>query len=139
MLGDRFILPLGKTNIVFFNTIRAIEMKFHDLVIGQRFELDGAIYLKTSPVLASPEIGGSTKFMARYVAVRPLEDGRQPAQAENGRMIASNAVRGAFNAYHAACRQALTQLEGELPASRLESLAGTLEAARKDFLATLTP
>ena len=27
-------------------------MKFHDLDIGQRFELDGVVYVKTSPVLA---------------------------------------------------------------------------------------
>ena len=108
-------------------------MKFHDLAIGQRFELDGAIYLKTSPVLASPEIGGSTKFMARYIAIRPLEGGeRATVNADHGMIPAA-----AFQTYHAQCQKILEQLEGEIPAARLEDLLSTLEAAHKAFLGTL--
>jgi hypothetical protein len=112
-------------------------MKFHDLAIGQRFELDGAIYIKTSPVLASPEIAGSTRFMARYVAVRPLDGAERATGDTHQRMIRAEAVRAAFTTYHAQCRKALERLQGEIPAGRLEDLLATLEAAHKDFLGTL--
>ncbi len=112
-------------------------MKFHELAIGQRFELDGAIYVKTSPVLASPEIGGSTKFMARYVAVRPLDGSeRAPVNANQGTMR-TEAIRAAFETYHLQCRKALEQMEGEIPAARIEDLLATLEAAREHFLGSV--
>lgn len=112
-------------------------MKFHDLAIGQRFELDGANYVKTSPVLASPEIGGITRFMARYVAVRPLDGTQRMAKAEDKRMIPAGRVRDAFDAYHTASRQALSSLEGEMPSARLDEALNTLETARKNFLSAL--
>ena len=112
-------------------------MKFHDLAIGQRFELDGANYVKTSPVLASPEVGGSTKFMARYVVVRPLDGERRPAAAQEKRMISGALALEAFAVYHAACRQAVASLDGELPAARVEALRDTIESARRDFLAAV--
>lgn len=113
-------------------------MKFHDLAIGQRFELDGAIYVKTSPVLASPEVGGTTKFMARYVAVRPLEGERRPAAAAQEKRLISGALAlEAFAVYHAACQQALASLEGELPAARVGALRDAIESARRDFLAAV--
>lgn len=112
-------------------------MKFHDLAIGQRFELDGANYVKTSPVLASPEIGGTTKFMARYIAVRPLDGEPRAAKAEDQRLIPAAKVCEAFDVYHTACRQALASLEGDASAARLEQASASLEAARKDVLAAL--
>lgn len=112
-------------------------MKFHDLAIGQRFELDGANYVKTSPVLASPEIGGTTKFMARYIAVRPLDGEPRAAKGEDKRLVPAGAVRGAFDVYHAACRGTLATLQGEVAPARLEEILGALEAARTGFLAAL--
>lgn len=112
-------------------------MKFHDLAIGQRFELDGANYVKTSPVLASPEIGGTTKFMARYIAVRPLDGEQRSPKAEDKCLLPATRVREAFDVYHAACRQALAALGGEVSPARLEEAFASQEAARKDFLAAL--
>ena len=62
-------------------------MKFHDLAIGQRFELDGAAFVKTSPVLASREDGGEKKFLARYVAVQPLDGALQRPTKRAERML----------------------------------------------------
>lgn len=109
-------------------------MKFHDLAIGQRFELDGAVYVKTSPVLASREEGGERKFLARYVVVQPLDGAAQRPAEKAGELLQAEAVLAAFNTYHARCREALERLEGEIPADRLQEIANILEEERQGFL-----
>ena len=109
-------------------------MKFHDLAIGQRFELDGAVYVKTSPVLASREEGGERRFLARYVVVQPLDGaGRRPAE-KAAKLLRAETVLAAANAYHARCREALERLEGEVPAGLLQEIANILEGERQGFL-----
>lgn len=112
-------------------------MKFHDLAIGQRFELDGANYVKTSPVLASPEIGSTTRFMARYVTVRPLDGEQRAVKVEDKRTIPVGRACEAFDTYHSACCQMLASLEGKIPADSLEQAEEHLAAARMAFLAAL--
>ncbi|HUW50638.1 MAG TPA: hypothetical protein VMV75_06450 [Sulfuricella sp.] len=108
-------------------------MKFHDLSIGQRFELDGAAYVKTSPVLASREDGGA-KFMARYVVVKPLDGAELQPKAVKERLLRADAVRAAFEAHHTRCREALERLKGEVPADRLSDISDALESGRRNFL-----
>lgn len=106
-------------------------MKFHDVAIGQRFELDGAVYIKTSPVLASRDTDGERKFLARYVLVRSL-DGSEPRPAEKaGQLLRAEAVLAAFDAYHARCRE---MIEAELPADKVQEIADALEGERQGFL-----
>lgn len=112
-------------------------MKFKELSIGQRFELDGAVYVKTSPVLASPEIGGAAKFIARYVMVSPLGGEQRPAAAREQSTIPAAMVYEALDHHHAACRQALTSLEGKSPSAQLEALFDALETARENFLVAI--
>ena len=112
-------------------------MKFHDLTIGQRFELEGALYVKTSPVLASREGSGESRFMARYVVVKTLDGAERPAAEAKGRMLRAEAVLAAFEAFHARCRDELAQLSGEIPADRLDALTRGVEEGRKVFLDTL--
>ena len=112
-------------------------MKFHDLTIGQRFELEGALYVKTSPVLASHEGSGESRFMARYVVVQTLGGAERPATAAQGRMLRAEAVLAAFDVFHARCRDELAQLSGDIPADRLDALARAVEEGRKVFLDTL--
>jgi len=113
-------------------------MKFHGLDIGQRFELDGVVYVKTSPVLADKAGGGGAKFMARYVSVRLL-DGEAPRVTEvQEKMLRAGDVLAAFEAYHSACREELEKLADALPADRLEALLDAIEEKRKDFLDTLS-
>lgn len=109
-------------------------MKFHDLTIGQRFELEGALYVKTSPVLASREEGGESRFMARYVVVKLLDGAAPRAKAEQEKMLRAGAVLVAFEAFHSACREELEKLAGALPAARLEALFDAIEEKRKGFL-----
>lgn len=113
-------------------------MKFHDLEIGQRFEFEGAAYVKTSPVLAGQVEGGGSKFMARYLAVKLLDGAASSAQAAQKKMLRAGEVLSAFEAYHSACREELEKLAGALPAIRLEALLDAIEEKRKGFLAILS-
>jgi hypothetical protein len=109
-------------------------MKFHDLAIGQRFELDGAVYVKTSPVLAGREDGRDKKFLARYVLVQPLDGVERRPVEKAEKMLRADTVLAAFNTYHASCRAALERLDGKAPAASLEEVADVLEGERQGFL-----
>lgn len=108
-------------------------MKFHDLEIGQRFELDGAAYVKTSPVLACREDGGS-KFMARSAMVKPLDGAKLKPKAVKERLLRVSTVLAAFEIYHARCREA----QIEAPADKRAEIADALERGRLDFLDALS-
>ncbi|GAO37206.1 hypothetical protein SCT_2624 [Sulfuricella sp. T08] len=109
-------------------------MKFHDLDIGQRFELDGVAYVKTSPVLAGQAEGGGSRFMPRYVMVKLLDGAAPRAKAEQEKMLRAGEVLAAFEVYHSACREGLEKLAGELPVDRLLDIANVLEGERQGFL-----
>lgn len=109
-------------------------MKFHDLAIGQRFELDGATYVKTSPVLASREDGGEKKFLARYAAVQPLGGAERHPEKSAKSMLQAEAVLAAFNAYHVRCQEALERLAEDIPGDGLKAVINVLENERQDFI-----
>ncbi|MCE5180529.1 MAG: hypothetical protein LLG15_01885 [Betaproteobacteria bacterium] len=110
-------------------------MKFHDLSIGQRFELDGAAYVKTSPVLACREDGG-TKFMARSALVKPLDGAEQKPKAVKERLVRANTVLAAFEVYHARCREVLER--SEVSVDKRADNTDALERGRQDFLDALS-
>jgi len=113
-------------------------MKFHDIAIGQRFEAsDGAVYLKTSPMLASPEVGNASRFMARSAQVKPLDGAASPAKVAEDKLLRTNDVVAAFDVFYGRCTQELARCDNLLPAERLESLRAAIEAGRGDFLAAL--
>ncbi len=113
-------------------------MKFHDVAIGQRFELEGAIYVKSSPMLASPEGGGASRFLARYAQVRLLDGGAAPAKKTEGLLLRMDDALAAFDVFYRDCADELAGGGGEpLPAGRLESLRAAMEARRKVFVAEL--
>ena len=101
-------------------------MKFHDLEIGQRFELDGVAYVKTSPMMAGQVEGGGSKFMPRYAMVRLLDEAVPRARAKADRPLSAERVLAAFEAYHAVCASLVA-------ADRQAALA----AARQDFIAAI--
>lgn len=109
-------------------------MKFHDIAIGQRFESDGAAYVKTSPMLANPVDHGTPRFMARYAQVRPL-DGAEPAAASE-KLLRAVDVLAAFGAFFERCTQELARLEPH--PDRRESLQTAIQAARDDFLCEIS-
>jgi len=109
-------------------------MKFHDLAIGQRFELDGVVYVKTSPVLAGKADGGGTKFMPRYVMVKLLDGAAPQATVEQEKMLRAEVVLAAFETYHSACREELGKLAGDIPVDGLQDIVNVLEGGRQSFL-----
>lgn len=113
-------------------------MKFTQLPIGQRFELDGAVFVKTGPMMAVKEEGRESRFMARYVVVKVLGGEEAPAKPRGARVVKEEAVMAAFDAFHSRCRQALETLAGEVPAERLASLLAEVEEGREGFLDALS-
>jgi hypothetical protein len=111
-------------------------MKFHDIAIGQRFEFDGAVYVKTSPMLASPQEGSASRFIARYAQVNLLDGAGAPANLAEARVLRADEVVAAFDLFYSCCTRELAGCE--LAADRLENLRAAIDAGRDDFLATLT-
>lgn len=109
-------------------------MKFLDIAIGQRFESDGAAYVKTSPMLASPVEHGPPRFMARYAQVRPLDGAERPAAQDS--FLRAGDVLAAFGVFFERCAQELARCE--LAADRRESLQAAIQAARDDFLTEIS-
>ena len=113
-------------------------MKFHDIAIGQRFEAaDGAVYVKTSPLLASPEIGSASRFMARSAQVKPLDGAQGPARIAADKLLRAKDVEAAFEVFYEACTKELAHCAELLPAARLESLRAAMDAGRSEFIAKL--
>jgi hypothetical protein len=99
-------------------------MKFQQLPIGARFELDGQVYVKTGPIAAAGE-SGAPRMIPRHAVLRPL-DGMPPAPPPPSRKLDEHRVLAAFAAFCTDC-EALLGEQGR-PA---------LDAARQRFLAAL--
>jgi len=128
-----YIFSENKFTLLFVQA-RLIFIKFHDIAIGQRFELDGAAYIKTSPVLASPVERGAPRFMARYAQVMPLDGAECPAAGNN--LLRADDVLLAFGVFFDRCVQELARFD--LAADQRESLQAAIQAARDDFLAEIS-
>lgn len=111
-------------------------MKFMDLTMGQQFELDGEIYARTGPLVASHVESNKQRFMARYVMVKPVGEATQAAPRTPD-SLSSDKVNKAFENYHAQCLSTLEQLDAELPSERMSIIRGQIEQARLAFLDTL--
>ncbi len=113
-------------------------MKFHDLPLGARFELEGAVYVKSGPVLANKEGSGESRFMARYKVVTPLDGATAKPKAASGKMLKEEAVLAAFESFYGRCQEVLAGLGGELPAERLAALQAEMDGARAGLIKALS-
>lgn len=111
-------------------------MKFMDLAMGQQFELEGEIYVRTGPLVASHAENNKQRFMARYVMVKPVGEAMHAAPCTPD-TLSSDKVSKAFENHHAQCLSVLAQLDAELPQERLAVLRRQIEQARFAFLDTL--
>jgi hypothetical protein len=105
-------------------------MKFPQLAIGQRFELDGIVYVKVGPMTARAEQSGRQRMIARFAEVTPFGAPAASPQAARADTLAPTAVRTAMETYHAACRRALS-------AATPQAAEQAIDAARSEFLKTL--
>lgn len=98
-------------------------MKLQHLAIGDRFEYDGEVYVKTGPLTAASEIGGQ-RVIPRSAVLRPLVVAEPAAAKSTG--LERQQVAAAFATFYASC----SGLVGEN--DRRE-----LELARRRFIASL--
>jgi hypothetical protein len=98
-------------------------MKLQFLAIGDRFEYDGEIYVKTGPLTAASEQGGQ-RVIPRSAVLRPLAT-TEPVQG-TAAGLERQKVLAAFSTFYASCSGLVGDNE------RRE-----LELARRKFLASL--
>lgn len=85
-------------------------MKFNHLNIGQKFEFDGNVYIKTSPLIASDATTGSNRMIPRYANLTLVNEAdSQPEKKATGTSIEhelnAEDVLNAFNNFYATCQQ----------------------------------
>lgn len=98
-------------------------MKFKLLAIGDKFELQGEVYVKTSPIIASNVSTNHNKMVPGYTTVTLLTQGGKEASVKEN--LNREEVMTAFNEFYSSC---LTLLEDKT----------ALETARDKFIKTLT-
>ena len=118
-------------------------MKFHQLSMGQRFEFEGDVYVRTRPLIAVHEASGQQRFIRRSASVKALPPVAAPATlqkdvaAQTGG-LGTTAVREAFDDFYARCLLGFDELEGIVDSERIKQLRGNLEVARRRFLESLS-
>lgn len=98
-------------------------MKLQHLAIGDRFEYEGKIYVKTGPLTASSDQGGQ-QLIPRYAVLKPLDApvaGKSPASREK---VNKAAVLAAFDRFYRTSERLCA------PGSQAD-----LAKAREEFLA----
>lgn len=105
-------------------------MKFSALPLNARFELDGTVYRKSSAVLASPEGGGASRFLARFIQVIPLDGETRLAATVTDKLVRVDDAVAAFDVFYAGLIRAL---ERDGP----PELRTALETGREEFITAL--
>ncbi len=95
-------------------------MKLQYLAIGERFEYEGQVFVKTGPLTASGEIGGQ-RLIPRHAVLRPVGATTGPAAASAG--AGEDRRLAAFERFYSVC-------SGLVPPDGQAELA----AARQRFL-----
>lgn len=108
-------------------------MKFSQLPMGARFEYEGKVYVKTSPIAASGETGAQ-KMIPRYAMLEPLDAAMKPATRKS-RSLDEAKVTAAFEAFAARSAQLIDLAATDTTQRAL--LRTELEAARQAFLDAL--
>lgn len=95
-------------------------MKLQHLAIGERFEYEGQVFVKTGPLTACGEMGGQ-RMIPRHAMLRPVGAAVTPVPAA---VVADEArVHAAFERFYSVCADLVP------PTSQAE-----LAAARQRFL-----
>ena len=101
-------------------------MKLHQLALGTRFEYEGRIFVKTGPITASAEQGG-TQMIPRHATLKPLD--LPPPNITPGlavRKLDPQRVRKAFDVFYETAEALVDRASIE-----------QLQIARTQFLASL--
>lgn len=103
-------------------------MKFKLLSVGQKFEYEGDIYIKTSPLIASNIKTSQNKMIPRYAALKLLDDSGRSEQKLNNKTLNAQEVVDTFNIFYEHC---ITTLEKNKMLGPL--IKDELDKARDEF------
>lgn len=104
-------------------------MKFTQLPMGARFEFEGQVYVKTSPIAAAGE-NGAQKLIPRHALLKPLDAAPKPAPRP-ARALNEKQVMAAFAAFADECARLLDRAATDTTQRSL--LRAELSAARQRF------
>lgn len=107
-------------------------MKFKLLSIGQKFEFEGAVYVKTSPLVASDIKTGHNKMIPRYATLTLLDDSGSKEQPPANTTVETKLVLAAFNDFYEKCIELLDSKKLLVP-----EIKDDFDVARDAFVATL--
>ena len=112
-------------------------MKFQQLKIGQKFEYQGDIYVKHSPLIAIHSETGKQKLIPRYAAI-VVTDTNLPAEDKTvSRKISSDQIQTAFDKFYTDVVDALAKASPDIDTPTLESIQNRLENSRQKFFSEL--
>ena len=103
-------------------------MKFKLLSIGQKFEFNGEIYIKTSPLIANNVKTSSDKMIPRYAELSLLDDLGNDKQKIKKQAVNSQEILNAFNLFYEKCITTLEKNNVLIPLIKDE-----LDQARDEF------
>ena len=107
-------------------------MKFNLLSIGQKFEYQGEVYVKTSPLIASNVKTGHNKMIPRYAILTLLDNSGKKEPQITEENINTKDILSAFNIFYEKCISTLENKKVLVPAIKDE-----LDKARDEFMQTL--
>ena len=115
-------------------------MKLFELAIGQRFEHQGQIYTKTTPMIAVDD-SGKQVFIRRSAEVKLVVCEEIPSFAsigEESQTIEIATVLESFDRFFHECKHYLDAVSAENAADTREQAQKNLETARQKFIDDLT-
>lgn len=112
-------------------------MKFQQLKIGQQFEYQGNIYVKSSPLLASHTETGEQKLIPRYAAIVVTEAGLPSEHQKTFHKLNSDQVQTAFDKFYTEVIASLPRADSVIDTATLESIQIQLENSRQAFFVEL--
>ena len=108
-------------------------MKFKLLSIGQKFEYDGEVYVKTSPVVASNVKTSENKMIPRYATLTLLDEAGTQKQKIKKDSVNAQEILNAFNHFYEKCIATLEDNDVLVPLIKDE-----IDKARDEFTRHLT-
>ena len=111
-------------------------MKFKQLPIGGKFESEGMVYTKVTPLLAKQE-NGAQKLFRQSETVTQWQGDNKIKKPLATKTLDKRDVLNAFIAFYTECETAIGQLEATADASSISNARDNLSQARLRFLETL--
>lgn len=109
-------------------------MKFQQLTVGQRFEFEGLIYVKISPLLARAEASANQRLLPRSATVRLVEqDVASTTCAIKESANKSDDIAAAAEKFRSECVASVEALADIVPADRLTVTLRAIENAYTSF------